>query len=594
MAACQPSSPRTPPRRHCLRRRGLGPPWLASHAGGTPPPPAGGVHAVLWTSLTSPAALALPAGIDAQHRFALPDAAHLDPAAKPIPDAAFLRRHHPEIGTVQLLGDGLDPSELAALRGLRVEFGSPNPPPGFPGIRFLSCPRELNLGDPLVVQGSLGPDTNATLTLEAPDGTTVNAATAPADATGETRFTLQTASPSATGRFLWHLRAPASTGSPAIDLPLGVTVVPPTLPRVLVLESAPRFDTAALRRWFETAGGTLTARTQLGQDRYHYASSAASPPKPFTTLDAPFLAGFDLLLTDARSLLALPASERDALLTAAENGLGVLLLPDDVPLPAEANPLFPWKLSPLASDAPGNDRPARLQWMGQTVPTDLPIPTAPFEILPGNTQRALLGDRQGHTLVATAVHGRGQIALSLVRDTTRWQRENDLAAFAAYWSFLFSKLARPAGAVGRWSLLDGDAGPAFVDHPLELLWSSPATQSPGPAVVFSATDQVTLSLAADPAVPGRWRGTVWPRRPGWHRVALVSGGPAFDFYVSTAEAWPALAADRRRTATARFAATSTFSLSSTASAVRQEFPPGWLAVVFFLSAGYLWIERRFA
>ncbi len=261
---------------------GLRPAWRRS------PPPAGGVRAVLWTPLASPAALALPAGIDAQHRFALPDAAHLDPAAKPIPDAAFLRRHHPEIGTVQLLGDGLDPSELAALRGLRVEFGSPNPPPGPPGIRFLRCPRELNLGDPLVVQGSLGPGTNATLTLEAPDGTTVNAATAPADATGETRFTLQTASPSATGRFLWHLRAPASAGSPAIDLPLGVTVVPPTLPRVLVLESAPRFDTAALRRWFEAAGGTLTARTQLGQDRYHYASSAASPPTAVHDTRRPF------------------------------------------------------------------------------------------------------------------------------------------------------------------------------------------------------------------------------------------------------------------------------------------------------------------
>lgn len=567
---------------------GLRPTWR--HA----PPPAGGHRAALWTSLDSPAALAVPADIDAPHRFALPDATRLDPGAAPVPDAAFLRRRHPEIGTVRILGDGLDPLELATLRGLRVEFDSSNPTPGRQGVRFLRCPRELTLGDPLIVQGSLGSPADAPLTLAAPDGTTVNAAMSPTDAT---RFTFQTPSPSSTGHFLWHLRAPATATRLAMDLPLGVAVVPPNLPRVLVLESAPRFDTAALRRWFESAGGTLVARTEIGQTRYRFGSSAATPPPPFTTLDAPLFAGYDVVLADARSLLALPPTERDALLAAiADTGLGVLLLPDDAPTPAQASALFPWTLAPLTTDTPGNDRPARLQWPGQAAATDLPIPTAPFEIARGPGQRPLLGDRQGHTLAAATAHGRGQIALTLVRDTTRWQRENDAAAFAAYWSFLFSKLARSAdpAMAGHWSLVDGDAGPVFVDHPVELEWSGPATP-PGPAIATTATtDQTTLALASNPAAPGRWRGTFWPRRPGWHHVALASGEPGFDFFVSTVGTWPTLAAERRRAATARFAAASvTSALPPAAPAERQEFPPGWLAAMFFLSAGYLWTERRF-
>ena len=145
---------------------------------------------------------------------------------------------------------------------------------------------------------------------------------------------------------------------------------------------------------------------------------------------------------------------------------------------------------------------------------------------------------------------------------------------------------------------DGDAGPVFVDHPLELLWSAPPARPPGPAVVASPTPapDATLALAPDPAEPGRWRGTFWPRRPGWHRVALASGGPACDFFVSTADAWPALAAARRRTATVRFAETSSLPAATptTPPATRQEFPPLWLALVFFVSAGYLWVERRFA
>ncbi len=575
---------------------GLHPNWQYA------PPAPGGVRAALWTPFASGTAPAVPAGIDAGHRFALPDAARLDPAAQPVTDAASLRRRFPEIGTVRLLGDGLDASELDALRGLRVEFDPADPPASPPGIRFLSCPRELHLGNPLVLQGRLGglvPHTSVTLTLDAPDGTTVNVTTLPADATGEACFTLQTTSPPAAGHFLWHLRLPAAADHPATDLPLGVAIQPPDLPRVLILESAPRFDTAALRRWFESAGGTLITRTQVGQDRYRYAAATSTPPS-FAVLNAPFLTGFDLLLADSRSLLALSPTERDILLASvADTGLGVLLLPDDASPPTAATPLFPWKLSPLASDPPGGDRPARLQWPGQSVPTDLPIPAAPFEILPADTQRPLLGDRQGHTLAATMAHGRGQIALTLVRDTTRWQRENDPAAFAAYWSFLFSQLARSAtdAANGQWSLSDGDAGPVFADHPLELRWSGPANRPPGPAGVLSSPspDSTPLTLAPDPAEPGRWRGTFWPRHPGWHHVSLASGGPALDFYVSIADVWSALAAERRRTATARFAGTTIASPSfPSLPLIRKEFPPFWLAAIFFLSAGYLWIERRFA
>ena len=567
-------------------------------------PPSTNLHATLWTSFSSPVGDAPnPA---AGPRFALPNAVRLDPVAQPIPDAAFLRRHFPTLETLQILGDGLDPAELDALRGLRVEFAPPQPARStVPGVGFLLCPRELRLGDPLVIQGQLRglpPGTRTRVTLEAPDGAATHADTDPADASGNARFALRAASLPATGHFLWRLRVPGATA----DLSLGVAVIPPELPRLLVLESAPRFDTAALRRWFGTAGGTLVARTEIGQDRYQYTAAAATPPPPFPALDAALLAGCDLVLADTHALLVLPPAERAALLAAVtDTGLGVLILPDDalsLPPTGANDPLLPWKLSALATDPPGADRPARVQWPGQSVPTDLPIPTAPFEIAaPGDAGRVLISDHQGHTLTATDARGRGQIALTLVRDTTRWQRENDPAAFAAYWSFLFSRLARPTGAAeaGKWSLADGDAGPVFVDHPLTLLWAGPVTPSPpGPAAVASppGTDPPTaLALAPDPTVPGRWRGTFWPRRAGWHRVALASGGPALDFYVDTADAWPTLVAARRRTATARFAEASADALATPAvlPAAREEFPPFWFAALFFVSAGYLWVERRF-
>ena len=93
------------------------------------------------------------------------------------------------------------------------------------------------------------------------------ASTTPADTHGEATFTVHAAPLAAAGRFTWQLR----TG-PTSE-PLGVSVLSPVLPRLLVLEGAPHFDTAALRRWYEGAAGTLSVRTQVGKENTQFAAA---------------------------------------------------------------------------------------------------------------------------------------------------------------------------------------------------------------------------------------------------------------------------------------------------------------------------------
>ena len=566
----------------------------------------GGTEAALWTAGT--------AGDDgggtvaARYRFVLAGASAAPADATRIPDAAILRRRFPTVGTLHVHGDGLEPFDLDALRGLRVVLDPAPERLAGPAFSFVRCPRELTLGLALTVQGrvsGLKPGTTATVTLEAPDGATTDADTPPADADGGAGFSVEAAPPPAAGHFVWRLRLGKT------DEPLGVAVVSPELPRVLVLLGAPRFDTAALRHWFEAAGGTLAARTLVGQDRYRF-ESAHDPPPQFTALDASLLAGFDLVMADGRALAALPPPERDALRAAvADTGLGVLVLADEAILPGAAGvspeaaaAFFPWKLTPLTDAAGEGDRMTRVRWTGQTQPVEIPVPSAPFEIAPQDGQTALAQDSQGHTLAASKAHGRGQVALTLVRETGRWTRENDPAAFAAYWSALFSPLARKTTAdAGRWTLAGGDAGPLFVDQPVELVWSGKATPEPAPGVVRAEADAdgggVTLPLAADPGEPGRWRATFWPRRSGWQRVTMPagpsgSGAMALDFFVHPAGDWSVLDAARRRAATARFAERSGDASSRVPATGGENLPVpagGWFAL-FLAGAGYLWIERR--
>jgi hypothetical protein len=191
--------------------------------------------------------------------------------------------------------------------------------------------------------------------------------------------------------------------------------------------------------------------------------------------------------------------------------------------------------------------------------------------------------------------GRGRIALTLVRETGRWQRENDPRAFAAYWSALFTPVARKSDA-GRWVL--ASSAPVFVDQPVELIWRGPQPPVSKTGLVTEAGTTAAgavVPLAPEPGGPGLWRSTFWPRRSGWHRVAMP-GGPSLDFFVHGAGEWQALDAARRRAATARFAeeweSVREAALPGVVSAGGNGFIPGGLFALFVAAAGYLWLERR--
>ena len=568
--------------------------------------PAGEGTAMLWTNGAAPSS-SVPQDVEPRHRFALPDAnVPPDAGATVLPDAATLRRRYPEIGRLRIVGDGLEPADLPSLAGLCVEFAPgthqlavTNPL----SILTLHCPRVLTFGETLVIEGRAGglpAGKTTTLTLEGPDGTATQGMTAAADANGEAAFTVRAPSPSAVGKSLWKLRLNGSTANET----LGVEVRAPTLPRVLVLESAPRFDSALLRRWYEEAGGTLHTRVRLGQDRYRYFAAGGSTPTEFNALDGPLLAGFDLVLADGRALASLPAPEREILRAAvADTGLGVLTLADDAILPpATVAPdrawLFPWRLRPLET-ATGNaanstEHLARMVWPGLARTADIPLPAAPVEIILRRGQNGLVHDEQRRVLAARATFGRGTLALTLVRETGRWQRANEPEAFAGYWSFLFEQTARRQETSGRWTLAGGDNGPVFVDRPLELVWMG---APPREIRVIDESDAppVALAPASDPNEPSRWRVTFWPRQAGWHRVESAS--VRLDFYVHPAGSWTTLAAERKREATERFAVQSTVGPVAPTSPRQSEptpIPAGWWFGAFLVGTGFLWVERRLA
>jgi hypothetical protein len=552
--------------------------------------------AVLWTAQSA-------GGVTIKSEkilhFALPDARGAPTDAVIVPDLAYLRRTWPGIRALEIRGDGVDAEDAPLLTGLRVQFQPTGAPTGFVAI---NAPTQMALGEKLHVRGRVSGvafGRSVVVTLEAPDGALLANALV-ATAKGEVDFDFVAASAPATGRFVWNLRLAASEAPERVlsQEILGVAVVAPVLPRVLVLESAPRLDTARLRMWFAEKGGRLVSRTLISRDRYRFGGSGGSVSE-FGVLDEKLLAGYDIFLADGATLAALSEAERTVLRDAvSEHGLGVGLLADDALLTAAQggavastdNFFLPWRVVAVGEGgAVDNGRRVRLQGApGSALPVE-PVAVAAYAIQPAAGQEAWLRDGQGRVVAAAVRRGRGLVALSLVQDTWRWRQGERPAAFAEYWSWLWRAVA-PASARGRWALATDRP---VADRRVRLRWTGSATDMPE-ATVSAEGDarMMRLALAQDRLEPTRAEGFYWPHAAGWHRVTAKDGA-ALDFWVDRPAAWPGVRAEVRRQATVRLAAESVTRAPVTAeNPARWRVPPGWILASLVASAGYLWLEGR--
>ena len=555
-------------------------------------------EAVLWTHN---AAASGSHSTNAATHFALPGMVEKPANAVAVPDVAYIRREFPEIRRLRVVGDGLEPWQIEALRDVELIFDDAERKASTPAISFLNFPRDLAIGEPLRLQGSiegLAAGKSMTLTVVSPDGTkteaTVNGADAP-----RTTFQVIAPAPRSAGQFVWQVNArSAGDGDELLNEQIGIAAVRPYLPRVLVLESSPSLETAHLQRWFGDLGGVLTSRTAVAQGRYRIATTADTAPE-FGAIDRGLLAQHDVLLIDAEALHALATDERAAIEAAVmEEGLGVLaFVAGAEPAHLQGQPLLPWQLESEAVEESG-PRTARVWWRGLATPLEHPIAVESLRMQLTPKQTSLVTDMQQRALVGAARHGRGQVAVSIVRDTWKWRLQDQPGEFASFWSHLLTRLAKPRDRQAeRWAIENADSVPLAVNRPVELRLSGPEKPPVDAHVTSDGGDErVPLALAEDAVDPHHWRSTFWPQRAGWHRVQLGPAGAHLDFFVHEADAWASLAPERRNTATRLAAARS--SQPPHAKAQRDEQVQSGAAstvllyVLFLCSTGYLWVERR--
>lgn len=468
-------------------------------------------------------------------------------------DLARLRRRFPGLGDLVVTGWGLPAHELIRARGLSLGF-VPAPLPE--GLRTVDWPSRIVLGEEAAIVGTAAP--RAWIRIAA-DGRVRDSARAEGDGSFELRFT-----PRAAGLQLFALHTGSTTDTGAID------VRPRRPPSVLILEGAPDFELAHLRRWLAASGARVGMRTTLSRGRERtYALNGAAAPGPRLTADQ--LRSFDILIIDEDAARGLSRAELELVRTAVTaEGIGILLTGERPRLDG---------LAAAPARAEGGARMVRVRKPGSRELSP-PVSGIPLLLEPGAAGQTILeaADRGAVAIVHAA--GAGRVGLSAVRNPGRWLLEGEERAFGRYWTTMLAALARPREGWESPASL-----PGIVGHPFRLTW--PARLDTAFVVGPSGVDTLFLTPDADSLA---WSTEFWPRDPGRHFA--IGRGDTLELYVAGAATWHAARAAARAHATALHAALSRRESASRPGRVLMPLPPWMFMLVFAGSAGWLWWERR--
>ncbi|WP_447941017.1 carboxypeptidase regulatory-like domain-containing protein [Pseudoxanthomonas mexicana] len=519
---------------------------------------------------------ALPAALQGQPRVALPEATATDGSER-VPDLGTALRRHPDVGTLHVVGDGLEARDRDALGDRRIVF-SPTALPR--GVVELAPVGVVAPGDTFIASGRVNDVPKATVVLFDPAGQRIDAGSV--DAQGRFRLTGVARLP---GPALFRVEVREAGGSVADAASLPVWTQPSTPPRMWVLAGAPHAEGKYLRRWATDAGIPLHLQVSLGG-----GMQLGDAPLP---MNAETLRRFDLLVLDARSAAGLGEAQRAALGAAVRDGLGVLVRADGpisppmqrlLGVPAVGNDESEFRLPRPAPDddawrARRGAGTADLPVDADAVPGGLPVLTRRSVRMPAGDDVALLRDAAGTPAAWWHAMGRGRVGVWTPADTYTLVLAGHADVHATLWSQAFATLAR-AGAQAMATTPDG----APVGERVALCGIADDAR-------IVAPDGITTQVVRDPASGSARCAGFWPRSAGWHQLKV--GDAATPFFVRAEDDAPSLhRAELQAQTRSRTGAAS--AVVASPSAVEGVRGPAWPWFLAWLSASALlwWLERR--
>jgi hypothetical protein len=507
---------------------------------------------------------------------ALPEASQ-HPSVERVPDLATALRRYPQVQHLHIVGAGLEARDREVARAYSLSLQTQAQTPS--GIVALQASSEVALGNVYRIAGRIAGVADANIELFDPAGQRVQQVSP--DPQGY--FHLQ-AMARAPGLSTFDLRLLDQAGKVHEELTLPLHVTTPAAPRLLLLATAPSPELKYLRRWAVDAGLSLHSRLGAGAGLMLGDAPIA--------INTETLRGFDTVLLDQRSLQALSDAEFRALLSAIEEGLGLLVRIDGALAPAEKQRMARLGLALesrtqprafLLPSMPSLTASATLAHTATVPETAIALQYVPLS----TTTPALVPfmlDRTGQAAGYWRARKRGRVAVVTLVDSYRLVLDGQAAQHASLWSEAVRHVARSLATTeaAAIDLPDAAQHPAWQGERIALCGLDDTAK-------VLAPDQTQTPVYLDPNTGTQRCAAFWSAQSGWHQVSTATQQQAF--YVWGNSEGKALRLQKIMDAT-RTLVDPTAPSTTDNTPAQPTLAWRWLLAWLLLATAVWWAERR--
>lgn len=496
---------------------------------------------------------------------------------KTYPKAKFispdqLKTDSPAIARLHVFGYGLTAGELEELGSMPIVPHAARAPDG---ISHISWNNTIKEGEPLAVQGQYQNTSGKTVRLVL-NGFNTDLDTASL-ASGGHSFELTT-TPKQTGRIVYRLLAISGADTLGNEF-IPVEIVPVKPLNILILTSAPDFETRFLKNWLSQNGYGVAVRSAISKDKF-VKEYVNVDNLPLDHLSAAVLDKFDVVLCDLSVLKSLNTDE-GALLKqqVSQKGLGIIIRADS------ASKAQSWLQSsfPVDKIAAKDQVTTSFNIRGRLGPSSK-LKIDPEYISFRDGTQPLVGDAQARTLVSSSQYGAGRLVFNILNNTFNWSLGGNKNDYTAFWSLLISKAARKEPVKEQWTV---SSPLPTVNSPVNLRQTSVAQ----PAAFMA--DHAVISPEQDPLIPFERTGIYRPQVQGWH--ARQGSGTTYWWYAYGPGSWATIRALEKISDTRQYAESlqaTSFVTKPLQQKVRIEIPKIYFYILLLAAFTFLWLEGK--
>ena len=340
--------------------------------------------------------------------------------------------------------------------------------------------------------------------------------------------------------------------------------------KILILNSAPNFETKYLKNYLAEKGQQVLVRNQVtrGKFTYEYLNLSRKQINPYNEKE---LRDFDLLILDNSTLKSLNKNNLAVLKNAIQqNGLGIFIQTDASFFQTSQ------KLTHLKFE---RDRENRFIFPRFPEQNFIKLPYR-FNLAFGIEPVFRSNEKK---ISVYQQDGKGRVGASVLQDTYRLILDGKNMEYAYVWSAIIQKLAKKKEQKSQWEI---QKFPIYVDEPLHFILRTSLNE---PEVKNDSGG--IIPLKQNPDLPYFWSGVTYPSKTGWGKLR-ISQDTLNDqiFYVQDTTQFRSLTAVNTMHSNKIYFNQN--KIETTADYVFRPFEPLWFYLIFLACMAYLWLEPK--